>query len=181
MFEDLKAALNAALEAASGDPRRPLRLMREAVIEAKTSVGTMRDGITTTRRKLAAESKSLSDAERRGKMAADIGDVETAEIASEFADKHREKVGILERKLEAQEAELAIAEREVKEMMEQLRTMSGNAAPAGFRTNTLNEDGSPGISGFEGRFDELGSQLDNQSKQAAAEAQLKELKKKMGK
>ncbi|MCH9014275.1 MAG: hypothetical protein IH877_01140 [Gemmatimonadetes bacterium] len=181
MFEDLKAAINAALAAASGDPRRPLRLMREAVIEAKTSVGKMRDGITATRRKLAAESKSLSDAERRGKMATDIGDVETAEIAREFADKHLEKVGILERKLEAQEAELEIAEREVKEMTEKLRTMSANEAPGRLRMNALNEDGSPGNSGFEGRFDELGSQLDNQSKQAAAEAQLKELKKKMGK
>ncbi len=179
VLEDLRAAFNAALQAARGDPRDRLRLMREAVIEAKTSISKMRDGVAATRKRLDAERKSLDDAERRGRMATEIGDQETATVAAEFAGKHREKVAVLERKLAAQEAELALGEREVAEMTASLKSADKRAAigesfstPQNQREETTDRSA---------QFDELATKLDNQSREALAEEQLQELKKKMGK
>ncbi|MEE8250795.1 MAG: hypothetical protein V3R24_03560 [Gemmatimonadales bacterium] len=179
VLEDLRAAFNAALQAARGDPRDRLRLMREAVIEAKTSISKMRDGVAATRKRLDAERTSLDDAERRGGMATEIGDQETATVAAEFAGKHREKVAVLERKLAAQEAELALGEREVAEMTANLKSADKGAAIGESSSTPLNQREE--TADRSAQFDELATKLDNESREALAEEQLQELKKKMGK
>ncbi|MFQ5550118.1 MAG: hypothetical protein ACE5FJ_02645 [Gemmatimonadales bacterium] len=169
MFEDIRAAFNAALDRALGDASESASLMREAVIEAKTSVQMMREGIERTESKLASQRKHYEDAARRGGMAEDIGDTETAEIARKFAAKHAAKVAVLERKLAAQREELEIAEREVAEMTDKLKAAQDGRLDLG------------SIASRPEPTDGLGAQIDQGVREDAAEAQLQELKKKMGK
>lgn len=180
MFERLRDAINAALDAATppADRREVVSKMREAVIEARAALEAMRQGIRKTEQQLAAERQQLSDAERRGRLAADIGDHETADIAARFTAKHRERVGVLEDKLKAQQAELGLSERELDDMKDRLKQAAGSGsaeqawreieAAGGTRPDTDVEDTL------------LGSQLDRRAREAEAEAKLEALKKKMG-
>ncbi|HET9709218.1 MAG TPA: hypothetical protein VFP39_13045 [Gemmatimonadales bacterium] len=124
MFERLRDALRAALDAATppGNLRDLARQMREAVVDAKVAVEEIRGAVTRTDAELAAERQRLADAERRGRLAAEIQDQETVQVAERFAAKHRERAGILERKLAAQREELGLAERELTEMQSQLKS-----------------------------------------------------------
>jgi hypothetical protein len=55
-----------------------------------------------------------------------VNDAETVAVAERFERQHAEKAAVLEAKLQAQEAELALAEREVEAMgVELRRAMSG--------------------------------------------------------
>ena len=103
MFERLRDALRAALDAATppGNLRDLARRMREAVVEAKVSVQETRAAVTRAEGELALERQRLADAERRGRLAGEIQDRETVAVAERFAAKHRERVGVLERKLAA--------------------------------------------------------------------------------
>ena len=100
MFERLRDALRAALDAATPprDLRDLVRQMREAVVEAKLAVADTREATARAERELAAERQRLADAERRGRLAAEIQDAETVEVAHRFAAKHRDRVGVLEHK-----------------------------------------------------------------------------------
>ncbi|MGH7613209.1 MAG: hypothetical protein ACREMW_04070, partial [Gemmatimonadales bacterium] len=87
MFERLRDALRAALEAATppGDLRDLARQMREAVVDAKVAVQEMREALARTEVELGAERQRLADAERRGRLAAEIQDQETVQVAERFA------------------------------------------------------------------------------------------------
>src|SRR2546425_4511057 len=84
--------------------------MREAVVEAKVSVQETRAAVTRAEGELAVERQRLADAERRGRLAAEIQDAETVAVAQRFAAKHRERVGVLERKVAALKEELGLYE-----------------------------------------------------------------------
>lgn len=131
MFERLRDALKAALDAATppGNLRDLALQMREAVVDAKVAVEEIRSAVTRTDLELAAERQRLADAERRGRLAAEIQDQETVQVAERFAAKHRERAGVMERKLSAQRDELALAERELSEMQGQLKTADLGATP----------------------------------------------------
>src|SRR5256886_13976928 len=77
------------------------RQMREAVVEAKLAVGETREAVARTERDLTQERQRLADAERRGRLASEIQDRETVEVAQRFAAKHRERTDVLEKKLAA--------------------------------------------------------------------------------
>lgn len=132
MFERLRDALRAALDAATppGDLRDLARQMREALVDAKVAVEEMRAALGRTDAALAAERQRLADAERRGRLAAEIQDQETVQVAERFTAKHRERAGVLERKLAAQREELALAERDLVDMQGQL-TSADRGAPGG--------------------------------------------------
>jgi hypothetical protein len=183
VFERLRAALDAALAAHTSSPnvRDLAAQMRQAVIELRAGVSKMREDLAATELQLAAEGRNRDDADRRGKLAAGIGDKETVEIAERFTAKHIERVGVLEQKLSAQRAELALAERELDDMTNQLRTVdrqgSGSAAKA-----WRDIDAAGGTRPETDMSDELlKSNLERQARESAAEQQLRELKKKMGK
>jgi len=180
VFERLRDAINAALDAATppADKRAIASKMREAVIEARAALEGMRDGVRKTERELAEERRHLSDAERRGKMAADIGDRETADIAAKFVTKHGDRVRVLEDKLKAQQAELSLSERELDDMKAQLKQVSGS----GSAEQAWQEIEAAGGARPETDLDDalLRSQLDRKAREAEAEAKLDALKKKMG-
>lgn len=188
MFERLRDALRAALDAATppADLRQLALDMREAVIEAKVAVKGMRDALVKSEQELAAHRRETADAERRGRLAAEIQDQETADIAARFAAKHRERADVLERKVAAQRDELALAERELAEMEEQLRraVQGRGGAEAERSTERAWRDlqASGGARpGTDVQDDLFASDLDRSAREAAAERQLEELKRRMRK
>lgn len=188
MFERLRHALGAALDAATppGDLRDLTRQMREAVVEAKLAVQETRAAVARTEGELALERQRLADAERRGRLAAEIQDAETAEIAQRFAAKHRERVVVLEKKLAALRDELSLYERELGEMQAQLtraerdrpQTEAERSAERAWRHLQAAGGARPDVDPQE---ELLKSQLDRAAREAAADRQLEELKKKMKK
>lgn len=188
MFESLRAAINAALDAATpdSDPRDVMGKMREAVVQARTSIELMREGVTKTEARLAAERRKLAEAERRGRLAAGIQDTETVEVAEKFAAKHGERVKVLEGKLQAQQAELMLAEQEYEEMKSQLveqerkrpETQASQKVEAAWRDLEA-----AGISRSEADQEtrRLKREMERAAREAKADMQLDELKKKMGK
>ena len=154
--------------------------MREAVIEAKVAVAEIHDAVTRTDRELGAERQRLADAERRGRLATEIQDQETVTVAERFAAKHRERVGVLERKLAAQREELALAEQA------QLRSADrGRPAMESERSTERAwgdvQSGGGTRPGMDLQDELLKSDLDRAAREAAAARQLEELKKKMRK
>jgi len=188
LFERLRDALRAALDAATppGDLRDLARQMREAVVEARVAVRELGEGVGRTEAALAAERQRLADAERRGRLAAEIQDRETVDVAGRFAAKHRERVGVLERKLAAQRDELGLAQRELTEMQAQLAraerdrplTEAERSAERAWRDLEAAGGVRPGT---DPREELLKAQLDRTAREAAAEQQLRELKKKIKK
>lgn len=176
MFERLRAAVNAALDAAMppADWRDLAGQMQRAAVEGRAAVMKLRDGLAATERELTVERRHLDDARRRGGLAEGIGDAETAEVAGRFAAKHGERVAVLKQKLAAQRAELALAEREVEEMVSQLKEMErrGGVPPAGPAPADL-------PLGAE-EAEALGGELDRAGRDAAADEALRALKKRMG-
>jgi hypothetical protein len=188
VFERLRDALRAALAAATppADLGALARQMRDAVVDAKVAVGELRDALRRTAAELAVERQRLADAERRGRLAGEIQDGETVAVAQRFAAKHRERVGVLERKQQAQQDELALAEREVAEMQEQLRAAerdrpaaeAGRDAERAWRDVQAAGGARPEL---DPQYDLLRSQMDRAARDAAVERQLRDLKKRMGK
>jgi hypothetical protein len=187
VFERLREAVRAALEAATppGNLRELARQMREAVVDAKVAVQEMRSALARTEIELKVEGQRLSDAERRGRLAAEIQDQETVEIAERFTARHRERVGVLERKLAAQREELGLAERDLAEMQAQLQTAERDRPAAGassteraWRDIQAAGGARPGV---DLQDDLLKADMDRVAREQAADEQLDLLKKKLGK
>ena len=186
MFDRLRDALRAALQAATppGDLRELTRQMREAVVDAKVGVQEMGEALKRTDMELGAERQRLSDAERRGRLAAEIQDHETVQIAQRFAERHRERVAVLERKLTAQREELALAERDLGEMHEQLKLAEGprGAAEASTEQAWREVQAAGGARpGVDLQDELLRADMDRVARERAADEQLDLLKKKLGK
>jgi hypothetical protein len=179
VFERLRAAVNAALDAAMPPPdwRDLAGQMRRAAVEGRAALLKLQELLAATERELLIERKHLDDAQRRGTQAQTIGDAETVEIAGRFAARHAERVTVLEQKLAAQRAELTLAERDVGEMVGQLKEMER-------RGGTPPLDGGPAAAAAGLDADEaasLGADLDRAARETAADERLRELKKRMGK
>ena len=188
MFERLRDSLRAALDAATPpeDLRDLARQMREAVVEAKVAVVETRDAVARTERDLVQERQRLADAERRGRLASEIQDAETVAVAGRFAAKHRERAGVLDKKLAALRDELALYERELGDMQAQLAraeqdrplTEAERSAERAWRDLQAAGGSRPGT---DPEDELLKSRLDRAGREAAADRQLRELKKKMKK
>ncbi|HEV7366700.1 MAG TPA: hypothetical protein VGN76_12710 [Gemmatimonadales bacterium] len=181
MFESLKARLDRLLRDHSRpDPRARAAALREALLEAKVGVATMQSALVATERELAIEQRQLADAERRGRLAADLPDTETVALAERYAARHRERVGVLERKLVVQRDELVLAEREVAEILAEYRGARPGApnesVEAAWRDLQAAGEERPGT----GLEDDGRAETDRKLKEAV-EAQLAFLKRKLGK
>ena len=156
--------------------------LQAALLQARVALGALRDALARTERELAAERQHLEDAVRRGRLAEAVPDAETVQVAGRFAARHRERVTVLERKHGVQRDELVLAEREYEEMTMQLRMVLSRAEPGDSRTHG-SDSGTPRGDPKEGDSigDLLQTRLDRAGLEAAAEAQLARLKKKLGK
>ena len=160
--------------------------MREAVIEAKVAVQEMRQALGHTEGELTLERQRLADAERRGRLAAEIQDQETVAVAERFAVKHRERVGVLERKLAAQREEVALAERDLGEMQGQLKSAEKDRPAAEGERSTeraWREVQAAGGTrpGTDLQDELLKADIDRAARESTAQQQLEALKKKMRK
>jgi hypothetical protein len=182
LFESLKARLDRLLrEHSRPDPRARAAALRDALLEAKVGVQTMRSALTSTEQELTLERRRLADAERRRQLAAEVPDPETVSVAERFAQRHRDRVGVLERKLAVQREELALAEREVTEMLAEYRSERPGAGSesidAAWRDLAAAGADRPGLG-----LDDAGVPSDSDQKlKQAVEEQLAYLKRKMGK
>lgn len=192
MFERLRDAVRAALEAATppGNLRELARQMREAVVDAKVAVQEMRAALARTEIELKVEGQRLSDAERRGRLAAEIQDRETVEVAERFAARHRERVGVLERKLAAQREELSLAERDLTEMQGQLKSAEREGPAGGAAGGPMSsterawrdlQAAGGARPGVDLQDDLLKADMDRVAREQAADEQLDLLKQKLGK
>ena len=108
------------------------------------------------------------------------------EVARRFAAKHRERTAVLEKKLAALRDELALYERELGDMQGQLvraerdRPLTEAERSAERAWRDLQAAGGP-RPGVDPGDELLKSQLDRAAREAAADRQLRELKKKMKK
>jgi len=187
VLEGLRARLEKLLADHSppDDPRIRTAQLHAALLETKVAVGTMREALATTERLLAAERRQLTDAERRGALAAQVPDPETVQVAEQFATRHRERLGVLEKKLAAQRDEVSLAERDLEELTRQYRsarqgTEAGRtpAQEAAWRDLEA-AGGSRPETDVDG--DLLKHQINRSQMDAAVQAQLDHLKKKLGK
>lgn len=168
MFESLRARLDRFLAERTppADPRERQEALYGALVEARAGLAAMRDQLAAAERQLTVERQQLADAERRGGLAAGIGDQETADVAQRFSAKHAERVQLLERKVAVQRDELALAEREYESMRSEFQQRRGSVAP-------------PPGTGPDVDDAALRHQLDRAARETAADAQLEMLKRKV--
>jgi hypothetical protein len=185
MFESLKATIADLLggRVAPADRRAVIAEMKRALAQAKLGVEDLREGVEVTRLRLATEREALATVARRKGLAEGIADGETATVAAKYESQHLERVAVLERKLEALEAECGLAERDYDEMLAQLKQASlgaGSGSPPGSRAPTDAELGLPDDAPLRSELDGLARTRQRHERDAAADAALDALKKKMG-
>lgn len=187
MFESLKARLERLLaeQTAPLDARQHASLLQDAVVEAKVAVAGMREGLGKSESILAREQQQLADAERRGALAAQIADNETMQVAEQFVARHRERIDLLTRKIEVQREELRLAESDLEKMTAEWRGMKMGTGTGQTANQRAAWDDIEAAGGVRPETDVDGDLLKHQIRRsqldAAVNAQLDHLKKKMGK
>ena len=182
VFDSLRARLDRLFAEQGANPRARTLALREALVEAKLGLEMMRESLGATERELVSERKQLDDAERRGRLAAQVLDVETVSVAERFAGRHRERVAVLERKLAVQRDELTLGERELEEMAAQYRASGLPDADASLRAAWREIEAAGGTRPETDLESELlRAQTERRLMEEAVEAQLAHLKKKLGK
>jgi hypothetical protein len=185
MFESLKAAVQDLMNGrvAPGDRRAAIADMKRALVLAKMGIADLGDGVAVTRQRLETERAQLATVQRRKVLAEGISDAETVALAEKFIVQHSERIAVLARKLEAQEAEAALAERDYDDMVTQLKSADrgvGSGISAESRGPTDSELGLRDDAPLRSELDALARKRTRSDADAAADAQLAELKKKMG-
>ncbi len=187
MFERLKQALEAALAGATppADLSDMAGRMHEALVEARAALGKMRDGLAVSERELAAVTAEIDTATRRRELAQQIGDQETVGVAERYLGKNRERAGVLERKVALAREEIALAERDVAEMTAQLEEVTKRRGTIEAERSAAAAWAHLGRAGadrpeLDPEQEALKAKLDRQAREAAADAKLEELKKRMG-
>ena len=171
-----------ARHTAPADRRAVASQMRDTLIQAKMGLSEMRDGLQKARARLEHESRELETVVRRRQMALDINDAETVAIADKFVATHGERVELLRRQVAIQEDEVRMAEADVDAMTRDLKAaMSGTGD---FAPN-VSAASSPDLdftgAGVASEIDALSRARARAEHQANAEAELEELKRRMGK
>lgn len=93
-----------------------LSQMRREMAAARAALSEYAATAERLRTALQRERTSLSECERRGQLAAGIGDTETARVAERFAARHKSQILLLEKQVEAAVAEHQLRQREAEQM-----------------------------------------------------------------
>lgn len=172
MFEELRRAWHEAVEnfwreVRAGEEGPPAALYRE-VARVRTQLDRLDAEVADARRRMGEEREQADACARRERMARQIGDAETARVASEYGSRHRERAAVLERKAEALEAERTLCRRDLDEMERALQ--DGRAGAPADVIRELDRDTA------EGQFRDL----EDASRERTAAERLEELKRRMG-
>jgi hypothetical protein len=186
MFESFRQSLRDLMDRATPpeERRAGLARMKQTLVTARMGLDDLRAGVAKTRQRLEAEQRELETVRRRKGYAAGINDTETVALAEKYEAHHAERADVLARKLDAQEAELAIAERDVGEMTAELKqAMLGVPGAASIDDVAAAEadavlDDSSNIAS---ELDAMGRARARSAREADAEQRLAELKRRMGK
>lgn len=210
MFEDLQRLFKESVAAFRSEleKREPedevahlLGSMRRELVEARALLPKLEQELSRARIELASEREHLERTERRGALARQINDAETIRVAEEFAERHRRKVAVLEQKVAATEAELALRSREAEEMKRQYQEADANRmelvarlrrAGSQERIRSVADDAVHSFSEFDRMTEKMRShndyidalgELDDSppAPPADVEERLRELKRRMGK
>lgn len=189
MFESFRQALQDVLRRGTTpeDRRALLSQMRGTLTQARVGLDDLRGAVESTRARLAVERRELETVSRRKRLAEQIGDAETVQVAERFERQHAERVAVLQKKLEAQEGELALTESEVQEMSEAYRGASKGIPPAGMPAGgrTLEEQAAEDLErelhGDPTALNAMRRSQERAAREQDAERRLEELKRRMGK
>jgi hypothetical protein len=137
------------------------------------------------RQRLTAEERELETVKRRKTLAQGINDRETVDIAAKYEEMHVQRVDVARQKVAAQEAELALAERDVTEMTAQLRAVMSGAdtahGPSAAIDPGIETGEQPEGADLRSEIDSLGRARATADREADAARRLDELKRRMGK
>jgi hypothetical protein len=188
MFESFRQSVRDLMDRSTPpeERREGLARMKDTLVRARMGLDDLRAGITKTRQRLQAEQRELETVRRRKGLAAGINDQETVALAEKYEALHAERTDVLLRKLASQEEELALVEREVKDMTTELKgAMAGVGAPGASSLGTDAaaevEDALDGGAKVADEIDALGRAGARSARDAEAERLLAELKRRMGK
>jgi len=193
VFENLRKSLDDLLSRATPpeERREIVSRMRDTLVQAKMGLQDLRDALEKSRRRLDVEKRELETVQRRKKLPEQVNDAETVRIVGQYELLHLERVQVLSRKLEAQESELVLGERDVEQMMTELRNAASGISSGADRTNAaaMNaamEEVDSAIG--QGKSESLREEIDGLSRsrtradhEADAARKLEELKRRMGK
>lgn len=185
VFESLRETLADLLggRIAPADRRGVIADMKRALVQAKLGIEDLNESLQLTRRRLATERESLATATRRRGLAEDIHDAETAAIAAKYEAQHTERIAMLERKLEAQEGECGLAEREYDAMVVQLKQASAGVGAGMAPGATGPTDADLGLRDdrpLQQELDGLARARQRAERAEGADAALEALKRRMG-
>jgi hypothetical protein len=162
--------------------------MKETLVQARLGLDDLRGGLEQARTRLAAEERELETVRRRKQLAEGIKDAETVAIALKYEEMHAERVEVVRRNVEAQAAELGLAERDVSQMTAELKAVLAGTDPRGAASldSALNEandaaNGSAGNAALGQEIDAMGRARARADREADADRRLDELKRRMGK
>ena len=216
MFEDLQKLFKESLAAfrAELNKREPedevahlLSSLRRELVEARALIPRLEEDLERMRARLVSEREELERTERRGQLASRINDAETVRVAEEFATRHRERIVVLEQKISATEAELALRRKEAEDMKRQYQEAEATRyelvarlrrAYAGERIRSVADDAARSFDEWERMAEKVGGNsadaealedLDDTPPHPGSsapsaeevEARLQELKRRMGK
>jgi len=185
MFDGFRQSLEDLMNRATPpeERREIVARMRTTLVQAKAAVHEMRDALEKTRARLALEERELETIRRRKQLAEGIGDKETVEIAVRYEQVHSERADIVRRKVDAQQAELSLAEREVETMSAELKSaMAGAGAPSASASIDPgpSADGEADSGALREEFDAMRRSRERTQREADVDRRLEELKRKMG-
>jgi hypothetical protein len=186
VFESFRRSLEELMSRATPPEERRaiVSRMRDTLVQARVGLGEMRDGLAKSRARLAAEERELETVLRRKQLAEGIGDTETVAVAARYEAIHRERADVARRKVEAQEAELALAEREVGTMTAELKAAVSGASIGSSASPSAGVGDGAGLDSADerlsGESDSLGRERARAERTADADRKLEELKRRMG-
>jgi CRISPR/Cas system-associated exonuclease Cas4 (RecB family) len=176
MFENLRRAFKEAVDNFKEELDRDavpetvdrllLQMTREAT-DAKAYVSRLEDESGKALKAAESERKEAATCRRREKMAADIGDEETATLARSYAEKHEGRHHVLEQKALALKKELELRRGEVAEMIEAIKNARQN------RDALSAQAGRPGARDSISAADELFDRLDQMEEQLEDQDQVR--------
>jgi chromosome segregation ATPase len=194
VFESLRKSLDDLLSRSTPpeERREIVSRMRDTLVQAKVGLQDLRDALAQAKRRLEAERRELDTVQRRKRLAEEINDAETVRLAGQYEQMHAERVAVLTQKIEAQESELALAERDVGQMMTELRQAASGVPSTGDRSaaamNAAMDEVESDLNAGSGQKESLRQEIDGLSRartradhEADAARKLEELKRRMGK
>ena len=187
VFDGFRRSFDELLSRATRPEERRLvaSRMKDTLVQAKMGLEDMRDGLAKARERLAAEERELETVRRRKTLAEGIKDQQTIDLAAKYEQMHTERVSVLTQKVAAQEAELALAERDVASMSAELKAVLAGTDPRG-AAPALDQAGEEAdepdaASALREEIDSLSRQRARAEREDDAARRLDELKRRMGK